>query len=124
MALVPHVKALVDSFSDLTAQHIRLAKVELKDDAKYIGLRVGIMAGLAPLILVGYGFLCVAGALALRNVMAVELAFMTVGLANLLGAVLGIVVAAKQLGGRKVLNETVTQLQASALVIRREEGSS
>lgn len=123
MALVPHVKALVDSFSDLTAQHIRLARVELKDDAKYLGVRVGILAGLAPLILVGYGFLCVAAALALRNLMAVELAFLAVGLFNLLGALLGIAVAAKQLGGRKVLSETAAQLEATALVIRREDGS-
>lgn len=124
MALVPHVKALVDSFGDLTAQHIKLAKVELQDDARYIGIRVGILAGLAPLILVGYGFLCVAAALALRTLMTVELAFMTVGLVNLLGAVLGMVVAGKQLAGRKVLNESATELQATALVVRRQEEGS
>ncbi|MDP1914655.1 MAG: phage holin family protein [Myxococcales bacterium] len=121
MALSTQLRDVVDGFSELTAQHIRLARVELADDAKYVGVRVGVIAALAPLILVGYGFLCVALALALRRVMAADLAFLLVGLVNLIGGVIGIVLAAKQLGARNVMHESVAALEASSALLPRGE---
>ncbi len=121
MALSTQLRDVVDGFSELTAQHIRLARVELADDAKYVGVRVGVIAALAPLILVGYGFLCVALALALRRVMAADLAFLLVGLVNLIGGVIGIVLAAKQLGARNVMHESVAALEASSTLLARGE---
>ena len=121
MALSTQLRDVVDGFSELTAQHIRLARVELADDAKYVGVRVGVIAALAPLILVGYGFLCVALALALRRVMAADLAFLLVGLVNLIGGVIGIVLAAKQLGARNVMHESVAALEASSSLLGRGE---
>lgn len=121
MALSTQLRDVVDGFSELTAQHIRLARVELADDAKYVGVRVGVIAALAPLILVGYGFLCVALALALRRVMAADLAFLLVGLVNLIGGVIGIVLAAKQLGARNVMHESVSALEASSTLLARGE---
>lgn len=121
MALGSQLRDLVDGFSELTAQHIRLARVELAQDARFIGVRVGVIAGLAPLILVGYGFLCVALALALRRVMSADLAFLLVGLVNLVGGVAGILVAARQLNAKKVMDDTLTELEAtSAIVLSRE----
>lgn len=122
MALGTQLRDVVDGFSELTAQHIRLARVELADDAKYVGVRVGVIAALAPLILVGYGFLCVALALTLRRVMAADLAFLLVGLVNLIGGVIGIVLAARQLGSRRVMHESLTELEASSSMLRRGEG--
>lgn len=121
MALSTQLRDVVDGFSELTAQHIRLARVELADDAKYVGVRVGVIAALAPLILVGYGFLCVALALALRRVMAADLAFLLVGLVNLIGGVIGIVLAAKQLGARNVMHESVAAFEASSSLLSRGE---
>jgi len=96
--------------------------VELKDDARFIGVRVGVIAGLAPLILVGYGFLCVALALWLRRFFEPPAAFALVGAVNLVGGALGIVVAARQLGHRKVLAETQTQIELTqAVVVARGE---
>lgn len=121
MALGTQLREVVDGFSELTAQHIRLARVELAEDARFVGIRVGVIAALAPLILVGYGFLCVALALALRRVMSADLAFLLVGLVNLVGGIAGIVVAAKQLGEKKVMNETLTELEASTSIVLRKE---
>jgi hypothetical protein len=118
MALATQLRDVVNGFSELTAQHIRLARVELADDAKYIGVRVGAIAALAPLILVGYGFLCLALALALRRAMAADLAFLLVGLVNLLGGVVGVVVAAKQLGARRVMEESISELETSSRLFR------
>jgi uncharacterized membrane protein YqjE len=125
MALGSQLRDVVDGFSELTASHIRLARVELAQDARFIGVRVGVIAALAPLILVGYGFLCVALALVLRRVMSADLAFALVGLVNLVGGVAGIVVAARQLNEKKVMHETLTELEeTSSLVVRREEGEA
>lgn len=124
-ALGTQLRELVDAFSELVAQHVRLARMELAQDARFIGVRVGLIAALAPLILVGYGFLCVALALALRRVMAADLAFLLVGVLNLLIGVGGIAVIGRQLGERKVLDGTMSELdQTTALAFPSEEKKS
>jgi uncharacterized membrane protein YqjE len=122
MALGTQLRDLVDSFSELIAQHLALARVELAEDAKFIGVRVGVIAALAPLIFVGYGFLCVALAFALQRVIAVDLSFLLVGLLNLVIGGVGIAMAVKQLQSRPVMGETLTQLDATTTLIRREPG--
>lgn len=117
MSLGAQLRELFDGLSELTAQHIQLAKLELKHDARFIGIRVGVIAALAPLILVGYGFLCVAGALALSRVMATDLAFLVVGAVNLVGGLAGVAIAARQLGGKKVLGATALELETTRSVV-------
>lgn len=117
MAQVNPLRELVDAFSELVAQHVRLARLELKQDARFVGVRVGVIAAFAPLILVGYCFLCVALALTLRNFMGDELAFVTVGVLNLLIAGIGIAVAARQLSGHKMMNATVVELESSKALV-------
>jgi hypothetical protein len=117
MSLSVQIRELVDGLSDLMAQHIRLAKVELKDDARFIGIRVGVIAALAPLILVGYGFLCAAAAMALSRVMATDLALLLVGGVNLLGGIAGIAIAGQQLGKRKVMEASMAELEATRALV-------
>jgi uncharacterized membrane protein YqjE len=122
MSVRVQLRELVDAFSELVAQHVRLARMELQQDARFVGVRVGLIAGLAPLILVGYGFLCVALALALRRVMEPDLAFLLVGLLNLVVGGGGIAIVAKQLQARRVLDATLVELETTttALVPRKE----
>jgi hypothetical protein len=55
--------------------------------------------------------------------MSADLAFALVGLVNLIGGVSGIAVAARQLNEKKVMHETLSELEeTSSLVVRREEG--
>ncbi|MFT3708383.1 MAG: phage holin family protein [Archangium sp.] len=127
MALGTQLRELVDAFSELVAQHVRLARMELTQDARFVGMRVGLIAAFAPLILVGYGFLCVALALTLRRWMAADLSFLIVGLLNLAigGTVIGVV--AKQLGARKVMSATMNELDSSTALLlpeRAEERQS
>lgn len=117
MALGTQLREVVDAFSELVAQHVRLARMELSQDAQFIGLRVGIIAALAPLILVGWGFLCVALALLLRRVMPVDLAFLLVGLFNLVLGGVGIYFVAKQLSGRKVLDASMSELESTTALM-------
>ncbi|MGV3624454.1 MAG: phage holin family protein [Archangium sp.] len=125
MALGTQLREVVDAFSELVAQHVRLARLELTQDAQYFGLRVGIIAGLAPLIFVGWGFLCVALALLLRRVMPVDLAFLLVGLFNLVLGGVGIALVARQLSGRKVLDASMSELESttSLMLPARSESS-
>lgn len=117
MALGNQIRELVDAFAELVAQHVRLARMELAEDARFVGIRVGVIAALAPLILVGYGFLCVALALALHRVMEADFAFLIVGGVNLVGGVAGIAVAGRQLGTRKVLESTVVSFEKTSAVV-------
>ena len=122
MALGNQVRELVDAFSELVAQHVRLARMELKEDARFVGLRVGVIAALAPLILVGYCFLCVALALTLRRWLADELAVLLVGVLNLLIGGIGIAVVGRQLSARKVLDATIVELESSSAVVLPRAG--
>ena len=118
MALGTQLHELVDAFSELVAQHVRLARMELKEDARFVGLRVGLIAAFAPLLLVGYCFVCIALALTLgRQVMSVELAFLLVGVLNLVIAGTGIAIAGQQLSTRKVMNATIGELESSSAVV-------
>lgn len=118
MALRTQLRELVDAFSELVAQHVRLARLELSQDARFIGVRVGLIAGLAPLIFVGWGFLCVALALLLRRAMPVDLAFLLVGLFNLLLGGAGIYFVARQLSGRRVLDASMSELESTTALMR------
>lgn len=117
MALSTQILELVDAFSDLVAQHVRLAKMELAEDAKFMGARMALIAVFAPLILVGYGFLCVGAALALARVMPTELSFVIVGVLNLAIGGVGIAIAGKQLSQRKVLDATSSELESTRTAV-------
>ncbi|MDP2271160.1 MAG: phage holin family protein [Archangium sp.] len=117
MAQVNPLRELVDAFSELVAQHVRLARLEVKEDARFVGIRVGVIAVFTPLILVGYGFLCVALALSLRRFLGDGWAFLLVGLVNLLVSGIGIAIAANQLSKRKLMNATVLELETSSAMV-------
>ncbi len=117
MAQVNPLGELVDAFSELVAQHVRLARLEVKEDARFIGIRVGVIAVFTPLILVGYGFVCIALALVLRRWVGDEWAFLLVGVLNLIASGIGIAIAASQLSKRKMMNATVLELETSRAVV-------
>jgi hypothetical protein len=121
MALVRQLADVVDSVSELFSRHVDLARAELADDARFVGVRVGVIAALAPLVLVGYGFLCVALALALRSSLGDVGAFAFVGLLNVIPGVVGIGFAGRQLGKKKVLATSLTELDATTGLVRREK---
>lgn len=122
MALGTQLAELVDAFSELVGEHVNLARLELKADARFVGKRLGLIFALGPTIIVGYGFLNVALALVLRRVMPLELGFLLVGVANLVLGVGGISLARKQLGQHEAMQATAEELQSSKAVItaRRE----
>ena len=118
MALASHLSELVQAFSELIAQHLKLAQAELRDDAKVVGAQVAKVAIFAPLILLGYALLNVALALWLRRHLPVEAAFGVVGGVNLLGGALGVWAGLRQLSKAEPLSLSRRQLDESAKVVR------
>ncbi|MBL9038459.1 MAG: phage holin family protein [Archangium sp.] len=115
---------MIDSVSDVLVQHLRLLRVELADDARFFGSRLAIIAGLAPLVLVGYGFLCAAIAVALQRVMPFEAALALVGAVNVLGGGGGIAYIAQGLKDRQPLTQSLVELEKSTeLLPGRREGA-
>lgn len=126
MPQVNPLRELVDAFSELVAQHVRLARLEVKEDAKFVGARVGVIAAFAPLLIVGYSLVCIALALWAGNRIGFVLSFLLVGVFNLVVSGIGIGVAARQLQQRKLLDATVAELETSTAIVlpRKQEQSS
>ena len=92
------------------SQHIALAKLELGETARRTGLGVAQIAACAPLVLVGYAFLNAALALALAPWLSLPGAVALVGLLNVAGGVLGVVLAARSFR-RPALGDSVHELE-------------
>jgi uncharacterized membrane protein YqjE len=120
MQLAEHLRALIDAFSELMAQHIKLARVELKEDAKKLGTQAGKIAAFTPLILVGYILLCVAASLFLTRFVPADAAFLIVAGINLVVGGVGIFLAVRKLRSTKVMDETKAELQTTAIALRSE----
>ncbi len=123
MALASHLTQMVQALSALIAQHLKLARAELRDDAKQLGTQVATVAAFVPLVLLGYALLNVALALWLRRYLAAEASFAAVGGANLVVGALGIFSALRKLSRARPLEVTRTQLEASVEVVLAAGGA-
>ena len=122
MQLADHFRELVDALSDLFAKHLKLARVELKEDVRAIGTNVGKIVAFVPLLLVGYGLLMVGAALFLHRFLPADVAFLIVAAVNLAVGGVGIVVALKKLQARQVMDDTKAEIESTAVALRTETG--
>jgi uncharacterized membrane protein YqjE len=84
------VRDIVDGLGTLVAGHFKLLRAELVADARGYS-RVAVRVALAAsLLLVGYGLVCVAAALALARVVGRPVAFLAIGGAHVLAAAIGL----------------------------------
>lgn len=104
---------LMGELGQLVSQHIALAKLELGASARRTGLGVAQIAACAPLVLVGYAFLMAALALALGRWLPLAGAVAVVGLLNVAGGILGVVLAARAFR-RPMLDDSVSELERTA----------
>ena len=88
---------LAGELGHLVSQHIALAKLELRETARRTGVGVAQIAAFAPLVLVGYAFLNAALALVLGRWLPLAGAVALVGLLNVAGGILGVVLGARAL---------------------------
>lgn len=107
---------LVGDLGHLVSQHIALAKLELGETASRVGLGVGQIAACAPLVLVGYAFLNAALALWLARWLSLPGAVALVGVLNVVGGAVGIVLAARSFR-RSPLDDSVVELERTVHAI-------
>jgi hypothetical protein len=80
------MKEVVDALGTLIAGHLRLARAALGDEARRHVRRGTYVLIAATLIVVGYVFTCLAGALALGRTLGTPFALLLVGGVHLVGA--------------------------------------
>lgn len=111
------VGRMADSFSRLVSQHITLARLELAEDAKAMGLDVARIVVFVPFVLVGYVFLCGALSVALAVWLGYAWALTAVGALNVVGGGLGIWRAVSRLQNRHMMDDTSQELSRSVAVL-------
>ena len=107
------VGRMADGFSKLVTQHLQLARLEIAEDAKAIGLDVASIAVFVPFLLVGYAFVCGALAAVLATWLGWAGALALVGGLNLGGGVFGILRAVKRMQSRQMMDDTTSELSRS-----------
>src|SRR5687767_4490471 len=98
------VSRMAEGLSRLVVHHIALAKMELAEDAKAVGIQVGTIAALAPFVLVGYTLLCGAIAVAISPWVGTAGGLAIVGGLNVGVGLFGILRAANRLKNRQMLD--------------------
>lgn len=111
--IAAQVARIADGLSRLVSQHVALLRLELAEDAKAVGISIGIIAALAPFALVGYALLCGAAAWAVAPWVGVAGGLAIVGGINVTGGVGGIFFAVHKLRTRQVLGTTRRELSQS-----------
>lgn len=107
------VGRMADSFSRLVTQHLQLARMELAEDTRAMGLDAARIAVFVPFVLVGYLFVCGALAAVLATWLGWAGALALVGGLNLAGGGGGIFLAVRRLRTRSVMNDTSEELNRS-----------
>lgn len=113
---------LAGELGHLVSQHIALAKLELGETARRTGLGVARIAAFAPLVLVGYAFLNAALALWLGQWLSLAGAVALVGLLNVAGGSLGVVLAARSFR-RPALDESTLELERTVQALAPDRSS-
>ena len=111
------VGRMADSFGRLVSQHLTLARLELAEDAKAMGLDVARIVAFVPFVLVGYVFLCGALSVALAAWVGYAWALTAVGALNLVGGGLGIWQAISRFQGRRMMDDTSQELSRSVAAL-------
>ena len=117
------VVKLADGLGKLVTEHLELAKVELVDDAKELGLLVARLAVVVPFLLVGYALLCAGIALALSTWIPLYAVLLILAVFNLLGGGLGLYTVVRKVQKKKVMAETLKELNRSVQTLVPPQGS-
>src|SRR2546423_268093 len=88
---------ITDGLSRLMSEHLALIRVELRDDSRALAMDLARIVLFLPLVIVGYGLLCAALAVALSHAIGLAGAFAIVGGINVLFGGLGAYLAAMKL---------------------------
>ncbi len=109
---------LMDSAARLLADHLALARAEIREDLRSLGRDVVVVSAFVPLLVVGYALLCVALSLALSGWLGAAGGFAVVGAANLLAGGVAVAVAARRLRQTDVMDDSRAEVERSVALLR------
>jgi uncharacterized membrane protein YqjE len=108
------LKRTMEGVGHLVSEHLELAKLELKENATAFRSQIGLLMVFGAFVVVGYGFLCAALAVALSEWVSIGVALLIVGLANAFGGGIGLYVAASRIKSTRMLPESGREISESA----------
>lgn len=108
------VSRAVEAIQDLVVRHFHLAMVELETDTRGLGKELVLAIGGVPLVLVGYLILCLAAAAALAPMLGAAGGLAVLGVVNVLGGAICVLLGVKALRKRRFLDDTRAQVKVSA----------
>ena len=102
-----------DALGQLTVQHLRLARLEIKADLRTMGLQAGLIAVLVALAIVGYGLTMAGLAVILGGGWAGGIHLLIIGICHVAAAGLGIVIVLLRLRRLRLMNATADEVNRS-----------
>ena len=115
------LRGTADALGQLLASHLKLARLELIDNAGAVGRRVAVAASFAVLGAVGYVLVALGVAALLQPAMGWARALLLVGALHLLVGALGALIAVRRLQAIEVLDSTAQAVSASVATLRPSE---
>jgi hypothetical protein len=102
-----------DALGQLTVQHLRLARLEIKADLRTMGLQAGLIAVLVVLAIVGYGLTMAGLAVILDGGSRGGIPLLIIGMVHVVAAGVGILIAVVRLRRMRLMNTTATEVNQS-----------
>jgi len=97
----------------LTVQHLRLARLEIKADLRTMGLQAGLIAVLVALAIVGYGLTMAGLAVILDGGSAGGIPLLIIGIVHVVAAGVGILITVVRLRRMRLMNATASEVNQS-----------
>jgi hypothetical protein len=102
-----------DALGQLTVQHLRLARLEIKADLRTMGLQAGLITVLVALAIVGYGLTMAGLAVILDGGSRGGIPLLIIGIVHVMAAGVGILIAVVRLRRMRLMNATTDEMNQS-----------
>jgi hypothetical protein len=102
-----------DALGQLTVQHLRLARLEIKADLRAMGLQAGLIGVLAALATVGYGLTMAGLATLYSGATTIGIPLLVIGIVHVVGAGAGILIVVARLRRLRPMNATADEVKES-----------
>jgi hypothetical protein len=102
-----------DALGELTVQHLRLARLEIKSDLRAMGLQAGLIAVLVALAIVGYGLTMAGLAIILGGGTAGGIPLLIIGIVHVVAAGVGILIAVARLRRVRLMDTSADEVNRS-----------
>lgn len=123
--VVDLLRETADGLGRLIAEHVSLAKLELLADVRRVGRRLRLILLAVPFLVLGYGMLWLAAAVALGRVIGLARALLVVGALHMVVGVAALAVGLTKRRRRPpLMGETASEVSRTLATIKAQAGAS